>query len=83
MDKISLRQIISSLSKGGDWPVDWLSMEEIKSSITSLKEGTKRFTGGNFIAYPIVENDELVNILYCRSSSDAIMLLKLLQEGDE
>ena len=84
MDKISLRQIISSLSKGGCLP-EWLSLDEIKESILAIKKGARNFTGQNFISYAILEDDGVLsNILYIKSSQDATMLLKLLQEqGDE
>lgn len=80
-DKISLRQIISLLSKGGNLP-DWISIEEIKEAIMALKKGHKNFTGENFVSYAIVEEDVLANILFIHTSREATMLLRLLQ-GDE
>jgi len=83
MEKISLRQVISLLQKGGSLP-EWLSIEEIKESIMALKRGARNFTGTNFFSYAIIENDQLVNILFIQSNREATMLLRLLQDqGDE
>jgi len=83
MDKVSLRQIISLLNKGGELP-SWISLPEIKESILALKKGARSFTGDNFVSYAIIEDGTLVNILYVHSSRDATMLLRLLSsEGDD
>jgi len=83
MEKISLRQIIAALNKGGDLP-SWISLQDVISVIKALKRGARNFTGSSFIAYSIIEESELVNILFVKSSRDATMLLRLLEEpGDE
>jgi len=83
MDKISLRQIIASLNKGGSLP-EWCPLEDVISAIKALKSGRKNYTADKFISYAICEGETLANILFIKSSKDATMLLKLLQEqGDE
>ena len=84
-NKISLRQVISLLNKGGELP-SWISLPEIKESILALKKGARSFTGSQFVSYAIIEDDCLSNILYVHSSREATMLLKLLaadEAGDE
>ena len=85
MEKISLRQIIAALNKGGDLP-SWISIEEIRSAIIALKKGRKNYTGSEFFAYAIEEDGILSNILFIRSNREATMLLRLLHSdsvGDE
>jgi len=83
MDKVSLRQIIAALNKGGDLP-SWISLQEIQECIVALKQGRKNYTGEQFFAYAIEEDGILSNILFIRSNREATMLLRLLQEpGDE
>ena len=82
MDKVSLRQIISSLNKGGTLP-EWITLADVKASILALKRGAKSFTGETFISYAIEDNGVLSNILYIKSNREATMLLRLLHEGDD
>ena len=81
MDKISLRQVISVLNKGGSLP-DWISLQEIQECIRALKRGARNYTGTDFVSYAIIEDGVLCNILYVKSSRDATILLRLLA-GDE
>jgi len=82
-NKISLRQIISLLNKGGSLP-EWCPLEDVVKALRALKSGRKNYTADSFISYAIVEQDTLVNILFIKSSKDATFLLRLLQnEGDD
>jgi len=82
-NKISLRQVISLLNKGGELP-SWISLPEIKESILALKRGQKSYTGDSFFSYAIEEDGHLANILFVKSNREATMLLRLLNsEGDD
>ena len=85
MDKVSLRQIISTLQRGGALP-DWISLQEIQECIVALKQGRKNYTGSEFVSYAIEEDGILSNILFVKSNREATMLLRLLHSdsvGDE
>jgi len=81
-NKISLRQIISLLNKGGSLP-EWCPLEDVVKALRALKSGRKNYTADSFISYAIVEQDTLVNILFVQSNREATMLLRLLQGDDE